>query len=74
MSALVCNNRHTSILNVLPATVTALAHDNAGQTLIRLDLNGTPLLAHITYKSAMQLALNQGMRVFVQIKATAIIE
>ncbi len=65
---------HTSILNVLPATVTALAHDNAGQTLIRLDLNGTPLLAHITYKSAMQLALNQGMRVFVQIKATAIIE
>ena len=64
---------HTSILNVLPATITALAHDNAGQTLVRLALNDTPLLAHITYKSAVQLALITGMTVYVQIKATAIL-
>lgn len=63
----------TSILNVLPAMITEMADDHAGQTLVRLTLNGTPLLAHITRKSAMQLALHTNMAVYVQIKATAIV-
>ncbi|UJS26369.1 molybdenum ABC transporter ATP-binding protein [Thiothrix winogradskyi] len=64
---------HSSILNVLPAQVTGLAHGQAGQTVVRLNLGGAPLLAHITRKSAVQLGLQVGMAVFVQIKGTAIV-
>ena len=63
----------TSILNTLPAIITDVAHDDEGQTLVRLSLNGVALLAHVTYKSALQLNLQPGMQVFAQIKATAIL-
>jgi molybdate transport system ATP-binding protein len=63
----------TSILNVLPATVTGMAHDREGRTMVRLNLGGVPLLSHITRKSASVLGLEKGMPVFAQIKATAIL-
>ena len=63
----------TSILNVLPASITGMAHDREGRTMIRLNLGGVPLLAHITQKSAVQLGFQKGMSVFAQIKATAIL-
>jgi molybdate transport system ATP-binding protein len=63
----------TSILNVLPATITGLAHGQEGQTIVRLSLGGAPLLAHITRKSTTLLGLHKGMAVFAQIKATAIL-
>lgn len=63
----------TSILNVLPATVTGMAHDREGRTMVRLNLGGVPLLSHITRKSASVLGLEKGMQVFAQIKATAIL-
>lgn len=63
----------TSILNVLPAAITGMAHDDEGRSLVRLSLGGAPLLAHITQKSAVQLGLQPGMQVFAQIKATAIL-
>ncbi|EIJ36761.1 molybdenum ABC transporter ATP-binding protein [Thiothrix nivea] len=63
----------TSILNVLPAMVTGMAHDREGRTMVRLNLGGAPLLAHITRKSASVLGLEKGVRVFAQIKATAIL-
>lgn len=63
----------TSILNVLPATVTGMVHDQEGRTMVRLTLGGIPLLAHITRKSANVLGLGLGIQVFAQIKATAIL-
>ncbi len=63
----------TSILNVLPATITDIVDDEAGQSMIRLRVGSQPLLAHITRKSAHLLALQTGMKVYVQIKGTSIL-
>jgi len=64
----------TSILNVLPATVQALADDGPAQVLVSLALGSTPLLARITRKSAAALALAPGQRVFAQIKGVAVLD
>jgi len=64
----------SSILNLLPATVTALAPaDTPGHVLVRLALGPTPLLARITARSAHQLALAPGMALWAQIKAVALL-
>lgn len=63
----------TSILNVLPATVTGLVDGDNGQTVVALRVGSHPLLAHITQKSARQLRLQNGMSVYVQIKGTSIL-
>ncbi|PKM13537.1 MAG: molybdenum ABC transporter ATP-binding protein [Gammaproteobacteria bacterium HGW-Gammaproteobacteria-3] len=63
----------TSILNVLPATVTGSADGQAGQSVIRLVVGSQALLAHITRKSARLLDLQVGMAVYVQIKCTSIL-
>ena len=64
----------SSILNVLPATVQALAEDGPAQMLVALDLSGTRLLARVTRKSAVQLGLAAGQRVFAQIKGVAVLD
>ena len=64
----------TSILNVLPVTVRALADDGPAQRLVTLDAGGTPLLARITRKSADALRLHPGQRVFAQIKGVAVLD
>ena len=63
----------TSILNVLPATVTGLADDHGGRTVVRLQVGNQALLAHITRKSALLLGLHADMAVYVQIKGTSIL-
>jgi molybdate transport system ATP-binding protein len=63
----------TSILNILPATVTALEADNAGQSIVQLDVSGTRLLSRITRKSAAALQLTTGAEVFAQIKTVALL-
>lgn len=63
----------TSILNVLPATVTGIADDDSGHSVVRLLVGSHPLLAHITQKSAKLLGLQNGMSVYVQIKGTSIL-
>jgi molybdate transport system ATP-binding protein len=63
----------TSILNVLPATITGLADDQGGQSVVRLQVGNQALLAHITLKSALLLKLKIGMAVYVQIKGTSIL-
>lgn len=63
----------SSILNVLPATVTGIADDHGGQSVVRLQVGAQPLLAHITRKSALLLGLQVGMAVYVQIKGTSIL-
>ena len=65
--------RATSILNVLPATITDIADGESGQTIVRLKVGNQPLLAHITRKSAVILNLKIGKEVFVQIKGMSIL-
>jgi len=63
----------TSILNVLPATITGIADGRDGQSVVRLQVGDQALLAHITRKSALLLGLQIGMAVYAQIKGTSIL-
>lgn len=63
----------TSILNVLPASISELIDDRAGQSVVRLHVGQQTLLAHITRKSALLLSLTVGMQVYVQIKGTSVV-
>ncbi len=68
-------SRHadTSILNILPVTVLALADDTPGHVMVRLGMGqSTTLLARITRRSADALALRPGLPVQAQIKGAAI--
>lgn len=65
---------HSSILNPLPAQVVELAAaDNPAHLLVRLDLQGTPLLARITRYSSEQLGLYPGQPIWAQIKSVALL-
>lgn len=65
---------HSSILNRLPVTVTQeIAADNSAHVLVRLDADGTPLLARITRFSRDQLHLHPGQTLWAQIKAVAVL-
>ena len=64
----------TSVLNILPATVTDLAADGPAQVMVGLALGGTRLLARITRKSAELLRLRAGAAVHAQVKGVAIVE
>jgi molybdate transport system ATP-binding protein len=64
----------TSILNIIAVTIVGAAEVTAGaQMLVRLDANGTALLALITKRSWQALGLAPGERVFAQIKAAALV-
>ena len=63
----------TSIQNILPVTVSAIAPDSPGQVMVRLDAGGQALLARITARSADALQLEVGMRLFAQVKGVAIL-
>ena len=63
-----------SILNVLKVTVTEIASGaTSAQRLLRLDADGTPLLARITQYSCDRLALAPGMQAWAQIKAVSLL-
>ncbi len=64
----------TSISNLLPARVEQIvAADTPAHVLVRLDAQGTPLLARITRRSADQLGVVEGKAVWAQIKAVALL-
>jgi molybdate transport system ATP-binding protein len=64
----------TSILNILPAAVEAMVEDgHPALVLARLNVAGSPLLARLTRRSAHNLELAPGRRVYAQIKAVALV-
>ena len=68
------NSEFSSILNRLPVTVVSeQPADNAAHVLIRLDADGTPLLARITRYSRDQLGVHPGQPLWAQIKAVAVL-
>ena len=63
----------TSILNILPVTVDEISLDDEAQVTVRVLAGGVPILARITRKSALELALQPGMEVFAQAKGIALL-
>jgi len=64
----------SSVLNVLPATVIEIAAAaNPSQVMVRLDVEGTPLLSRITRYSHDHLQLGIGKRVWAQVKAVSLL-
>jgi molybdate transport system ATP-binding protein len=64
----------TSILNALQATVVSLGDDShPALSLVKLQVDGSAVLARVTRRSADQLGLAPEMPVWIQIKAVALL-
>ncbi|WP_295542786.1 molybdenum ABC transporter ATP-binding protein [uncultured Thiohalocapsa sp.] len=64
----------TSILNTLPAEVISLGDDaHPALSLVQLAVDGSPVIARVTRRSADQLGLAPGQQVWIQIKAVALL-
>ncbi|MEI2622481.1 MAG: molybdenum ABC transporter ATP-binding protein [Giesbergeria sp.] len=64
----------TSILNIVPATVTGLREDSPGQWMVALDAGGARLLARITQRSVHLLGIAPGRTLFAQVKGVALLD
>jgi len=65
----------SSILNVLPARVAEMSDEaDPAEVLVRLEAGAEPLLARITRRSAAELALTPGMRLYAQVKGVALMQ
>ena len=64
---------NTSILNIIPVTVTEILPLNSAQVTLKLMAQETPLLSRITAKSAADLGLHVGKRVYAQVKSVALL-
>jgi molybdate transport system ATP-binding protein len=66
--------RASSIVNLLPALVTAVSGtDHPGQVLVQLRVGDSPLLARITERSRRELAIAPGLALWAQVKAVALL-
>lgn len=63
----------TSILNIFPAMVDTISAYGAAQVTVRLLAAGLPILARVTRKSAVALALEPGRMVYAQAKSVALL-
>lgn len=64
----------TSILNHLSVQVLDILQDaHPAQALVRLSLDGAPLLARVTHRSLRVLGIRSGMRVWAQVKTMALL-
>ncbi len=67
--------QHTSIQNLLPGVIDAIADDaHPSQALLRVRCGGALLLARITRKAVHTLALQPGSAVWLQIKSVALVQ
>ncbi|MGC8120675.1 molybdenum ABC transporter ATP-binding protein [Marinobacter sp. VGCF2001] len=67
--------RGQSIQNLLPAQVDCIEREvTPGTTLVRALVGRTPFLSRLTSRSAAQLALEPGQRVWLQIKSVALVD
>ena len=67
--------QHTSIQNLLPGVIDAIADDGQpSQALLRVRCGGSVLLARITRKAVHLLALQPGAAVWLQVKSVALVQ
>lgn len=67
-------NEQSTIVNLLQADVVELAPtDSPAHVLVRLDANGTSLLARITRQSQARIGVQPGARFWLQIKSVALL-
>ncbi|NQX89626.1 MAG: molybdenum ABC transporter ATP-binding protein [Halioglobus sp.] len=71
----VCRERpgDSSILNIVGVTITEVEDTDATRLLLRLSLGSQHLLARITRKSAVELGLRTGDKVYAQVKSAALL-
>lgn len=62
----------SSILNILPANIIAIAADSNATELVQLKLGDDKLVARITRRSRQQLGLRVGEPIFAQIKSVTV--
>jgi molybdate transport system ATP-binding protein len=65
--------RRTSILNVLPARVVEVRDARSPQPIVVVAVGPTRMLARISRHSLEQLGICEGLAVFAQVKAAAVI-
>ncbi len=65
--------KDTSILNIFPATIEKIKPIGDALMIVRLQVNGVPILARITTKSAEALNLSFGQHVYAQVKSVALL-
>ncbi len=65
--------RDSSILNILPVTLSEIEETDSARVLLRLSLGSQFLLARITRKSAVELKLQVGDPIYAQIKSAALL-
>ena len=65
---------HSSILNRIPATLTAMHEDSPGQVLLHLQAGLTTLLALVSARSVREMALQPGQSLIAQIKSVALLD
>ncbi len=76
VSVSLSEHRDSSVLNILPATVKTMRQIVSGQVLIELAAGvnqDQALFARISHASAMRLHIEEGLRVWAQIKAVALL-
>ncbi|WP_223871815.1 TOBE domain-containing protein [Candidatus Dactylopiibacterium carminicum] len=65
----------SSIQNLLPATITAIAEDeHPSLALVQARVGDSLLLARLTRRAAAQLALEIGDTIWLQVKSVALLE
>jgi molybdate transport system ATP-binding protein len=65
----------SSITNILPGRVMDVTDDrDPAQRLVRIDAGGRPLLARITQRSVVQLAIAPGLALYAQVKSVALMD
>jgi molybdate transport system ATP-binding protein len=64
---------NTSILNIIPVTIDQMVKENNAQMTVRLIADSTVLFCKISCKSADDLQLKPGDKVFAQVKTAAIL-
>lgn len=66
--------QRSSIVNLLPAVVTATAAtDTPGHVLVQMRMGEVPLLARISERSRRELDIRPGLQVWAQVKAVALL-
>ncbi|MBV7481358.1 molybdenum ABC transporter ATP-binding protein [Bordetella sp. BOR01] len=74
VSLALAHPQDSSIVNVIPVRVLDMTPaDNPDHILVRLDADGTPLLARITRYSRDQLKLAPGTHAWAQVKAVSVL-